>query len=174
MKNKPIDWAAMSEKFRVDGPYLIRKTDTKYKKAGSIVGSVCRQEGYRRMKFKKKTYMVHRVIYAICHQTDLVGQDLDHINGIRSDNRIENLRLCDTLNNSRNRKRSKLNTSGQTGIVWRKKQRIWEARIVVKRRQIHLGVYKDFKDALAARKKAEKEHGFHKNHGRVAKTNYTK
>jgi len=118
--------------------------------------------------------MVHRVIYAICHQTDLVGQELDHINGIRSDNRIENLRLCDTLNNSRNRKRSKLNTSGQTGVVWRKKQGTWEARIVVKRRQIHLGVYKDFKDALAARKKAEKEHRFHKNHGRVAKTNYTK
>lgn len=173
MKYRPIDWRAMSEKFRVEGPFLIRNHDTKYKKAGSKVGTICRQDGYCRIKVNGITYMVHRIIYAICHQTDLCGQSLDHINGVRSDNRIENLRICDILDNARNRKRSKLNTSGQTGIVWRKRGK-WEVRITIKGKQLHIGCFDDFKDALAARKIAEREHGFHENHGRVARTNYTK
>lgn len=69
-----------------------------------------------RVKYKKKTYMVHRIVYEIHYGTISDGFAIDHINRDPSDNRIENLRAVPYVLNSRNRKKLQNNKSGETGV----------------------------------------------------------
>lgn len=89
---------------------------------------------------------------------DLLRDDLmpDHINRDIFDNRIENLRVCTKKNNSRNCNISKNNTSGVTGVAWKKDKNKWKAYINNDGKQIHLGYYEDFDDAVKARLIVEK------------------
>lgn len=69
-----------------------------------------------RVKYKKKTYMVHRIIYEIHYSEIQEGFVIDHINRDPSDNRIENLRAVPYAINSRNKRISKNNKTGLTGV----------------------------------------------------------
>ena len=108
----------------------------------------------------------------IHHQVDqpikLIVWDnqVDHINGIRSDNKWSNLRHATQLENTRNRKKSSRNKSGVTGVIWDKSKEKWQARIGVCGKSITLGRFDDFDSAVISRKLAEVKYGFHKNHGR--------
>lgn len=106
----------------------------------------------------------HRVAWAISYGE--WPSVIDHINGNPADNRLSNLRNVTTLENSRNAKIPKNNTSGVVGVSWNKASRKWCARIGVQMREIVLGYYASKDEAIAARRAAEKEHGFHENHGR--------
>ena len=112
----------------------------------------------------KKLY-AHRVIWAM-ETGEWPSDEIDHVNGVRSDNRIQNLRSVSHAVNLRNQKRSANNTSGATGVYWSKGASKWAARIVYGGVSKHLGVFDRFEDARGARKSAEVEHGFHHNHGR--------
>src|SRR5699024_11445694 len=57
------------------------------------------------------------------------GMEIDHINGIRDDNRIDNLRLVTSRTNDTNRAKSKANTSGVVGVCWDKRKGLWLVRI---------------------------------------------
>lgn len=107
----------------------------------------------------------HRVIFAI-HYGFWPTNQIDHINGVRSDNRIENLREVTNKENHRNMKINSNNSSGHMGIVWDKARKKWQSSIVVNGRNKHLGRFSDITDAIAARKAAEIKYGYHKNHGR--------
>lgn len=91
---------------------------------------------------------------------------VDHINGNTLDDRWENLREVTARENSLNAKRSRKNTSGVRGVSWEKALDKWRSKIHVGVRQIHLGVYDDFFEAVCARKSAELKYSFHENHGR--------
>jgi hypothetical protein len=85
---------------------------------------------------------------------------MDHVNGCRDDNRIENLRLASHLENAQNRKKSKANTSGFTGVTWHKPRGKWHARIG----GLYLGLYDDIDEAHLAYLDAKKNlHTFHPN-----------
>lgn len=101
----------------------------------------------------------HRVIWAYTYGAWPKNQ-IDHIDGNKSNNRIENLRDVSNLINHRNMKRSSLNTSGHTGV--HRHQGKWRVKLGNK----HIGVYKNLDQAVKARLKAEAENNFHKNHGR--------
>lgn len=120
--------------------------------------------GYRTGSIFDCTYMAHRVIWAMIH--DECPDTIDHINGVRDDNRIENLRSVSLAENLKNQKRYSRNTSGVCGVYWHKRDNKWDAQIRVGGKLMHLGLFTDFDEAVAARKKAEVEHGFHQNHGR--------
>jgi hypothetical protein len=75
---------------------------------------------------------------------------IDHINGDPSDNRIENLRECDSLGNARNKKISSRSSSKFKGVAWKKSHNRWRARIMVNRQDIFLGYFDDEKDAAMA------------------------
>jgi len=91
---------------------------------------------------------------------------IDHVNGVRTDNRIENLRSVTHAENGRNQAIPRNNTSGVMGVARRTRGKKWHAQIKVGGKQIHLGSFDDKDEAIAARAAADIEHGFHENHGR--------
>jgi hypothetical protein len=94
--------------------------------------------------------------------------DIDHINGDRSDNRIENMRAVTRQENLKNTKRRCDNASGVIGVYQRKDTGRWCSYVNSNGKRINLGCFNNKTDAIAVRKAAETEHGFHSNHGRGA------
>lgn len=83
-------------------------------KAGVAVGSEHRN-GYLETSYKRKRMLVHRLVWA-WHHGRWPTALLDHINNDKTDNRIENLREADEVDNGANAKRSKANTTGVKGL----------------------------------------------------------
>jgi hypothetical protein len=123
------------------------------------------REGYYKGTLSKRTLQGHRVAWAIYYGSWPDGQ-IDHINGDRTDNRIANLRVVDHVENGRNRRLSKRNRTGVTGVRQIPGRTRWSATITVRNRQVFIGSYASFDAAAAARKNAERSFGFHQNHGR--------
>jgi len=124
--------------------------------------------GYRQGAILGKLYRAHRVIWLLQYG-EWPKDEIDHINGCRSDNTIINLRLVSTEENSRNQKVRNTNTSGYVGVFRDKRGNDgkWYAAICSRGRNIHIGVFETVDAAIEARKLAEKEFGFHPNHGRA-------
>ena len=121
-------------------------------------------KGYLRVRVNGKRFRAHRVCWALYH--GYWPDQIDHVNGVRSDNRIENLRNVTATGNMRNKRRDKRNKSGTTGVCWVESRRKWYAKICHEKKQISIGYYTDIQAAIAARKAAEKALGFHENHDR--------
>jgi hypothetical protein len=85
-----------------------------------------------------------------------IDSQVDHINGDKLDNRRKNLRLCTNMQNHYNMPKRKDNTSGVTGVWFRKKTGNWVAEIKENKTKHYLGEYKALKDAVNVRIKAEK------------------
>lgn len=83
---------------------------------------------------------------------------VDHINHNVFDNRKNNLRVCTNSQNNMNKGLQSNNTSGVTGVTWRKDKHKWEAQIRLNRKNIHLGLFPNFDDAVKARKQAEEKY----------------
>lgn len=85
------------------------------------------------------------------------GIDVDHANGDTLDNRRANLRHCNQSQNQANRHALEpLKTSRFKGVCWNGSR--WQAGIKVQGKSIHLGVYRDEKDAAAAYDEAARKH----------------
>lgn len=110
-------------------------------------------------------HQAHRIAWAIYYGKWPCGL-IDHINGNKIDNRINNLRDVDTQENSKNTKRPTNNTSGHLGVSWSKSRSKWYANIKVNGFNIFLGYAENKEAAVVSRKAAEKKYGFHENHGR--------
>lgn len=105
--------------------------------------------GYRQVYILGRLYRSHRVVFAIIHGR-WPESELDHINGIRDDNRPSNLREATPSQNSMNTGMSGMNKSGIRGVSWSKVCNKWRASIQVRRKQIHLGVFNSISDAEVA------------------------
>ena len=131
---------------------------------GKKAGNICNKNGYLRISIFGKTYLAHRVAYAMSY-----GQwptnHIDHINRDRSDNRLENIRDVLPSVNHKNRSKSRLNTSGVTGVFWHKGNKKWQASIRVNGKLKHLGVFGTLLDAAAARVSANNKYEFSTCHG---------
>lgn len=139
-----------------------------HEKNKGFKGKVCGGKnscGYVVFRMEGKLYYSHRVIYSM-FVGDVSGGFIDHINGDRSDNRLENLRLVSRGENNKNSTISKTNKSGVTGVHFDKGTSKFRVQISLKNKTKHIGVYSDFNQAVKARKKAEEKYGFHKNHGK--------
>lgn len=135
--------------------------------AGKQALKTDRGQGYYGGAINWRSVFAHRVIWALVYG-EWPNGEIDHINGQRDDNRLVNLRNVSKTENMRNAFRSKNNTSGRTGVSWYKRTSKWIAYIGVGgKRHIVLGYYKRFEDAVAARERAEIEHGYHTNHDRT-------
>ena len=133
--------------------------------AGKVAGSLD-GHGYLNISVNSTRYLGHRIAWAI-HNGKWPLQQIDHINGEGTDNRIINLRAVSPQENTRNMALGAANTSGIIGVNFHTCRRKWRAVIMVDRKDIHLGYFLTIEQAAAARKAAEKKHGFHPNHGRL-------
>lgn len=133
--------------------------------AGRVAGRIDEITGYNKIMLQGIPRLGHRLAWAI-HYGEYPSGTIDHINGIRCDNRLNNLRNVSHSANMRNIKKPITNTSGIVGVHWCKRDKNWRASIQVSRKTKYLGNYDRFEDAVAARKEAEQRYGFHPNHGR--------
>ena len=132
--------------------------------AGKEAGSKNRK-GYLMIKIDGNKHHAHKIAYLFM-TGKLPENQIDHINGNRSDNRWENLRAATNEENQKNRKIGKSNTSGVMRVNWNKRQNKWCVRINVNKKRINLGVFENFNEAVKVRKEAEVKYGYHENHGR--------
>ena len=109
--------------------------------------------GYLTIKLKGKNRYLHRL--AFLYMIGSMPKEVDHMNGVRSDNRFSNLQSVSRQENMKNKKRYKVNTSGCTGVQYHKKNCRWVSRIRVDKKEIYLGSFASFSDAVDARKNAE-------------------
>ncbi len=120
--------------------------------------------GYLRGFINGVPYSAHRVAFAIHH--GFVPDEIDHIDGDKENNRIENLRSVSAAEDSKNKGITRKNKSGICGVHWNEIDKKWVANITSNYRRFFLGAFNDINDARNARKAAERELGFHENHGR--------
>lgn len=121
--------------------------------AGKICGNFDRH-GYRVFSLDNCLMLGHRVVWMLHYGTTL-NSDLDHINGIRSDNRIENLRLATPGQNAANRNLSRNNTSGSKGVTLHATGK-WQAQLQHEGKNYYLGLHvtrQAAADAYAAKAK---------------------
>lgn len=121
--------------------------------------------GYRETSLQGVGLLAHRVAVLLMTGS-WPPQQVDHINGDRTDNRWCNLRLADQTTNNRNMAMPKSNTSGRVGVCYDKERGKWYAQGRSCKRQFNLGRFETMDEAVAARAKFEREYGFHPNHGR--------
>ena len=125
--------------------------------------------GYSIVGIGDKLYAAHRVVWKWV-TGDEPGKLIDHLNGIKRDNRFENLReLTKGQENQRNNFLSSNNTSGHTGVNLYSNGK-WVVSGTVDYKKVHLGYYDDFEKAVEVRREWEKETGFTERHGE-SKTN---
>ena len=125
--------------------------------AGKECGNIMRN-GYKRMEIAGKRIFVHRAAFAHFYGR-WPKYEIDHINQVVSDNRIENLR--DTNENDRNRSKNSNNTSGYTGVSWNKRGQKWQVNVSRKYR----GLFEDLELAGFVAELTRDKLGYHPNHG---------
>lgn len=121
--------------------------------------------GYRQVTLKPYGLMAHRVCWALYHG-GWPSDCIDHINGIRVDNRIVNLRVVSKQENQRNMKKPSNNTSGVVGVRWESSRARWFAYISLEGVMKNLGRFNCLGQALKARREAEERYEYHANHGK--------
>jgi len=135
------------------------RTDLIGKEVGCING-----DGYKTTKIFGKQYQVHRLIYAMFHGN--LPKCLDHIDGDRSNNKIENLRKATFSENSHNTKIYKSNKTGIKGINFNKQYQKFSVRCSVNGKSYWLGLFTDLQEAEKVVKEfRSKNHGEFANHG---------
>jgi hypothetical protein len=115
-----------------------------------------RPTGYVIITLNYKRYRAHRLAWLYMYGVWPKDQ-LDHINRVSHNNRIANLREVSNSENQQNSGIQTNNTSGHKGVSWIKGRRKWHAKIRLNNNFIHLGIFINLDDAVAARKQAEEQ-----------------
>lgn len=154
MNDDVLHWGQSQSGRRRSNAYL-------FKPAGCVS-----KRGYIQVRKGRDKFMAHRIIWAI-HYGAWPSVGLDHINGNKLDNRIENLRETTQFQNSKNAsKYPRREPWIATGV--NRHGAKWRALAQVNNNKIHLGVFGCHTAAMIARKKFNQENGFTGRHGSIA------
>ena len=131
------------------GKFIWKISTSNRVKAGSVAGTL-NSTGYIYIRVDGKKYLAHRLAWLHAYGYD-PEHGIDHLNGVRDDNRISNLREVSQSCNLQNTKTYSRNTSGFPGVSWDKWRRKWRAQIRSQGRNHFLGYYEDSLEAALAR-----------------------
>lgn len=130
---------------------------------GARVGSV-NMFGYEVFGHKGKQYRVHRVVFLMHH--GFMPLYVDHVDGDKLNNRIENLRVADAVTNQYNTKKHRDNKSGRKNVWIDPRTGNFVVKIAVNRKNTYVGTFKTLDEAVFAAKEYRNiHHGDFANHG---------
>ncbi len=126
--------------FHYEDGYLIWK-----QKIGPrvVVGKIAGRNvhGYKMIGLMGKGHLTHRLIFMFHH--GYFPQEVDHIDGNKHNNKIENLRAATRSENAKNQKLKTSNTSGHKNVAWAKREQKWRVRLTVNGKDKHIGYFID-------------------------------
>lgn len=129
------------------GHFYWLKTYHKHR-VGSRAGSLD-ANGYWRVQVGGKVYKAHRLVW-LFETEEWPPADIDHINGVRSDNRFGNLRLAPNGTNAQNYPLHGRNRVGLHGVSWVEARQSWRAMIRVDGKQRYVGIFRTPEEAHRA------------------------
>lgn len=139
----------------ITGVFTWKVSNSKKLKVGSIAGWY-NTRGYVQITIKNKKYTAHRLAWLYMYGTDPKAQ-IDHVNGNKEDNRIDNLR---EVNNRENNQNKTVHRNGRlVGYSLHKNTKKYQARVNVNKKVIHIGLYNTPQEAHEAYVKKLKELG---------------
>ncbi|NLC40666.1 MAG: HNH endonuclease [Clostridiaceae bacterium] len=150
-KRKQIDVDELKKVFRIRNGNLeridLRRTDGKWK----VVDNKDNDNGYCRVDFNGRRMYYHSIVWMLYNKKDIPANlEIDHINGNKIDNRIENLRIVTKRENQQNRKTHR--AGRLVGASYRKGHNDWQSKIVIDKTSIKIGYYKTERQAHEAYK----------------------
>lgn len=122
-------------------------------------------DGYLNVHVQGRLYPAHRIVMLMCYGFYGEGLEVDHINHVRNDNRLCNLRFVTRSENSKNQSVSSKSTTGVTGVYFSKSRNKFIAQIKVNRQVHYLGCYNTLEEVTEARRQADRKYKFNNNHG---------
>jgi len=129
-----------------DGKLYWKKHANTWVSSGRSAGYTL-PSGYIRIQLRGKNYFEHRLVYLMHHKK--LPKYIDHINGDRSDNRIDNLREATMQQNNRNVGKKRTNSSGYKNVHWDSKWKKWRVTFRANGGMKSFGYYEDLNDAVA-------------------------
>ena len=147
-----------------NGEFKWTYANSKNTNKGKVAGTKLSNK-YIRIFIFGKLYQAHRLAWYMYYGKE-PEYGLDHIDGNKHNNAIDNLRDVPQASNAKNSSLSISSSSGFTGVTFMKRSKKWRSRIMVDGADIHLGFFNDKQDAIIARVIANKKYGFHENHGK--------
>lgn len=155
----PIEVVEQFLKYDFETGILTWKVARGNRRADTPAGYV-NPDGYIAINLNGRLIKAHRLAWLLHTRVDPGDLDIDHINGIKSDNRAENLRVASRRQNLWNKGKDRTNTSGYKGVSYQKYRNKWRASIRRYGRLVHLGYFDDPELAHMAYCKAAAElHG---------------
>ena len=129
-------------------------------KAGTVANSI-QPKGYIKINIDKNPYLAHRLAWFYMFD-EWPNGEIDHINRVKTDNRLVNLRVVSRSENIQNIGMRKSNTSGFKGVCFHKQANTWVARIGYRGKRYHLGSFLTPEEAHKAYKEAAEQLHTHK------------
>ena len=131
-------------------------------RTGRILKPALSKTGYLTVRISKnseaKTHNIHQLVAREFLRNPFDLKCIDHIDGNRSNNNLDNLRFCSYSQNGGNRKKQENTSSDFKGVCWQKKGNTWGAYIKINGSQKHLGFFNDEREAARAYNRAAEEH----------------
>ena len=160
-------WLPRNERYFVDGGHSAKHRCANWNSrfAGKEAFYTKNMHGYRHGYIFGAMFSAARVVFALSNGR-WPAHHIDHINGIKDDDRPENLRDVPHQENMRNRALSSNSATGVHGVSMHLGK--YDAYITNNGKKKHIGRFDELADAITARKCAETQLGYHQNHGRIA------
>ena len=129
------------------GLFTWKQSPARRIKIGDVAGT--KSNGYIRIFIDSQGYSAHRLAWFYVYG-EWPSHQIDHINRIKDDNSILNLRDISVRENAQNRLHQINSKSGNKGVSWIERDKKWASKIMANGKEFYLGAFKDMEHAIVA------------------------